>query len=101
MLVARFGSLQLSGSSGQGGIAVNGVTGEIYVSNPTNGNVNVFGSDSPAVTAGEPTDVTKEAASLSGTVDPRGVPVSECAFEYGLTDERGNGPFNHSVPCEQ
>jgi hypothetical protein len=100
-LVARFGSSQLSSAAGQGGIAVNGRTGEIYVSNPANGKVYVFGSDAPAVTAGEPTDVTKEAASLSGMVDPRGAAVSECKFEYGLTDEFGNGPYNHSVPCEQ
>jgi DNA-binding beta-propeller fold protein YncE/ribosomal protein L11 len=105
-LVARFGSLQLSNSAGDGGIAVDGKSGEIYVSNPGEGNpgeakVYVFGSDAPAVTAGEPTDVTREAASLSGTVDPRGVEVSECKFEYGVTDEWGNGPYNHSVPCEQ
>ncbi len=100
-LVARFGSLQLSGSSGEGGIAVNGVNGEIYVSNPVNGEVYIFGSDAPAVIAGEPTDVTREAASLSGTVDPRGAAIGECKFEYGLTDEFGNGPYNHSVPCEQ
>ena len=73
----------------------------MYVSNPANGKVYVFGSDAPAVTVGEPANVTKEAASLSGTVDPRGVAVSECKFEYGLTDEFGNGPYNHSVPCKQ
>ncbi len=100
-LVARFGSSELSGTSGEGGIAVDGKTGEIYVSNPANGEVYVFGSDAPAVTAGEPTGVTEEAASLSGTVDPRGVAVSECKFEYGLTDEYGNGPYDHSVPCKQ
>ncbi len=100
-LVAPFGSLQLSGSSGQGGIAVDGATGDVYVSNPANGKVYVFGSGIPEVTVGEPTDVTRQAASLSGTVDPRGVPVSECKFEYGLTDEFGNGPYNHSVPCQQ
>ena len=33
-LVARFGSPELSGASGHGGIAVDGKTGEIYVSNP-------------------------------------------------------------------
>ncbi len=100
-LVARFGSLQLSGSSGQSGIAVNGVTGKIYVSNPANGKVYVFGSDAPAVTAGEPTNVTREAASLNGTVDPLGVAVSSCEFDYGVTDEVGNGPYDHSVPCRQ
>ena len=40
-------------------------------------------------------------ASLSGMVDPRGAAVSECKFEYGVTDEFGNGPYNHSVPCKQ
>ena len=100
-LVARFGSGELSGTSGQGGIAVNGASGEIYVSNPANGKVYVFASDAPAVTAGEPTGVTREAASLSGMVDPRGAAVSSCEFEYGLTDEFGNGPYNHSVPCKQ
>src|ERR1700733_154773 len=44
-LVTRFGSLELTGTSGQGGIAVDGVTGDVYVSNPANGKVYVFGSD--------------------------------------------------------
>ncbi len=99
--VARFGSLQLSSSAGEGGIAVDGKTGEIYVSNPADRKVYVFGSDAPAVTAGEPADVTMQDASLSGTVDPRGVAVSSCEFQWGLTDDYGNGPYNHSVPCEQ
>ena len=105
-LAARFGSSQLSGSSGHGGIAVNGRTGEIYVSNPGEGNpgegkVYVFASDAPAVTVSAASGATREAASLSGTVDPRGAAVSECEFEYGATDEYGNGPYDHSVPCEQ
>ena len=100
-LVARFGSLELSGASGQGGIAVDGATGEVYVSNPANGRVDVFGSDAPSVTVGEPANVTTEAASLSGTVDPRGAAVSECKFEYGLTNEFGDGSYDRSVPCKQ
>ncbi len=110
-LVARFGSPELSGTSGHGGIAVNGKTGEIYVSNPGAGNpgegkVYVFGSDAPAVTAGAASNVrnvttTSASATLNGMVDPREVTVSECKFEYGLTDELGNGPYNHSVPCKQ
>ncbi len=105
-LVARFGSGELSGTSGHGGIAVNGKSGEIYVSNPGEGNpgegkVYVFGSDAPAVTVGEPMGVSMQDASLSGTVDPRGAAIGECKFEYGLTDEFGNGPYDQSVPCEQ
>ncbi len=89
------------GTSGQGGIAVDGASGDVYVSNPANGKVYAFASDAPAVTAGEPTDVTMQDASLSGMVDPRGAAVSECKFEWGVTDELGNGPYNHSVPCQQ
>jgi DNA-binding beta-propeller fold protein YncE len=100
-LVARFGSPELSGTSGQGGIAVDGASGDVYVSNPANGKVYVFGSEAPAVTVSEPTEVTMQDASLSGTVDPRGVAVSECKFEYGLTNEFGNGSYDHSVPCKQ
>ena len=104
-LVARFGSLQLSSSSGEGGIAVNGSTGEIYVSNPGanpgEGKVYVFASDAPVVTVSAASGVTREAASLSGMVNPRSGAVSSCEFEYGVTDEFGNGPYNHSMPCEQ
>ncbi len=101
-LVSRFGSLQLSASlARQGGIAVDGASGEIYVSNPADGKVYVFGSDAPAVTAGEPTDVTREDATLNGAIDPRGVAVSSCEFQWGHTEEFGNGPYDHSLPCTQ
>ena len=101
LLVARFGSFELSGASGQAGIAVDGASGNVYVSNPASGKVEVFGSEAPAVTAGEPTNVTGEAASVSGTVDPRGAAVSSCEFAYGLTNQSGKGPYDRSVPCEQ
>jgi hypothetical protein len=103
--VSSFGSLELSGSSEheQGGIAVNGATGDVYVSNPADGKVYMFASDAPVAVAGAAANVTKSSATLQGTVDPRGVAVSECRFEYD------SGPSNdlrfpialleHSVPC--
>ena len=100
-LVSRFGSPQLSGSSGQGGIAVNGASGRIYVSNPADGEVYVFGSDAPAVTAGSATAVAKETATLHGTVDPRGSELASCEFEYGVVEEVGHGGYEDSVPCAQ
>ncbi len=101
-LVARFGSLQLSPSlARQGGIAVDGASGAVYVANPADGKVYIFGSDAPAVTAGESADVTREAATLNGTVDPRGVAVSSCEFQWGHTEEFGNGPYDRSLPCTQ
>ncbi len=102
-LVSRFGEGRLSRSSEQGGIAVDGSTGEIYVSNPADGKVYVFGSDAPAVSAGAPTDITKESATLNGTVNPRGAALSSCQVEYGVADEFGQVAgelYEHSVPCE-
>ncbi len=104
--VSSFGS-QLSGSSGQGGVAVNGASGDIYVADPGAGNagegkVYVFGSDAPAVMVGAATGVSKEAATLSGTVNPRGAAVASCEFEYGVANEFGqvlNGSYEHSVAC--
>lgn len=104
-LISTFGSLQLTSSSGQGGIAVNGVSGDIYVSNPTDGQVYLFGSTSPAARAGVPANVTQTAATLQGVVDPRGIPVTSCEFEYATTPSIDlTLPIIHlgqSVPCEQ
>jgi hypothetical protein len=100
-LVSRFGSSQLSGSSGQGGIAVNGSSGDIYVSNPADGKVYIFGSDAP-VTADAATNITKETATLSGTFNPRGTPVTLCQFEYGVANEFGqvtNNTYEHRLSC--
>ena len=102
-LVSRFGEGQLSRSSEQGGIAVDGSTGDIYVSNPADGKVYVFGSEAPAVSAGAPTSVTKEGATLNGTVNPRGARLSTCQIEYGVAEDYGQVAgehYEHSVPCE-
>jgi hypothetical protein len=106
-LVSSFGSLSLPvSSSAQGGIAVNGASGEVYVSDsgngmPGEGKVYVFGGEAPMLTLGTPTDVTRETAALSGTVDPNGATVSTCEFEYGATDEFGRGAYGQKTPCEQ
>ncbi len=104
-LVSRFGS-SLSGSSGQGGIAVDGASGHIYVAdpgagNPGEGKLYVFAGDAPAVTVGAATSITQETATLSGTVNPRGASVASCEFEYGVANEYGQvgGSYEHSVSC--
>jgi DNA-binding beta-propeller fold protein YncE len=86
--VSGLGSLQLLGSPEhpeQGGIAVNGATGAVYVSSPADGEVYVFGSSAPVTVAGSTTDVTQTSATLQGTVDPRGVPIESCRFEYATS----------------
>jgi len=48
----------------------------------------------PAVTPGPASEVTQTEAMLNGSVNPDGVNVSECEFEYGRTTAYGD-----SVPC--
>jgi hypothetical protein len=111
-LISTFGSFQLSSSSGQGGIAVNGASGQIYVSNPADGKVYVFATSVPAVAVGSPANVTKMSATLEGAVDPRGNAVTACQFEYGVSGSKGQsaeadaepataGVYEHTVPCAQ
>ena len=108
--VSSFGSLQLAGASAQqGGIAVNGASGEIYVSNPADGKVYVFASTPPGVAAGTAANVSETSATLQGSIDPRGVPVTSCEFEYEKAHEADREDvfsvpattFAHSVSCAQ
>jgi DNA-binding beta-propeller fold protein YncE len=115
LLPPSFTSLGLLGvPAQQGGIAVNGTNGKIYVSNPADGNVYVFASTAPAVAAGAATNVSKTparlqgSATLQGSVDPRGVRVTSCEFEYEKVVETMTGfvtepvtVFEHSVGCAQ
>jgi DNA-binding beta-propeller fold protein YncE len=111
-LVSRFASLQLSSfAAQQGGIAVDGARGEVYVANPADGKVYVFASTPPAVTAGVAANVSQTGATLQGSVDPRGVAVTSCELEYERVPERPAAAgvdvtmpatvFSHSVPCAQ
>jgi NHL repeat len=105
--VAEVGSLLLTGSTEhpeQGGMAVDGATGDLYVSNPADGRVYVFGSNAPTTVVEAATNVTKTSATLHGTVNPQGVLVTECRVEYdtagGSSDlTRSLAVLDHSVPC--
>ncbi len=109
--VSSFGSLDLMSSSGQGGIAVDGASGDVYVSNPADGKVYVFGSVVPGVAVGTAANVSKTSATLQGAVNPHGSPVTECKFEYesiGFTENHGSeelatpaATFAHTASCDQ
>jgi DNA-binding beta-propeller fold protein YncE len=103
--VASVGSLELMGSTEhpeQGGIAVDGATGDVYVSNPADGRVYVFGSNAPTAVVEAPANVTRTRATLHGTVNPRGV-LMECRFEYNTGGSYDLtlplAVLEHSVPC--
>ncbi|MGA9285396.1 MAG: hypothetical protein WBV85_08130 [Solirubrobacteraceae bacterium] len=78
------------------GIAVNQTSGDVYVSNG-NGEISVYGPDQtfPDVSTQAPSGLTTESATLNGTVNPNGIAVSSCNFEYGTQ----SGVLATSVPC--
>lgn len=89
-------------------IAVDEASGRIYVAEPgaeftkglayeSHGYVNVYGPAvvAPTVAATAATNVTGTKATLNGTVNPEGLKVEECVFEWGATTSYG-----HRSSCE-
>jgi hypothetical protein len=85
-----------AGIGGSFGIAVSGASGNVYVSDNAKGRVDVFGPDLvvPDVVARPASAVTTTGATLNGTVNPDGLAVRECEFEYGL-----DSSYGHRMPC--
>lgn len=89
--ISSFGS----GHVGEGGIGIGKANHHVYVSwSPY---VAVFG---PLVPLAEATteaasELTPTSATLNGTVNPSGLPLTECIFEYGETEAYG-----HTASCE-
>ena len=103
-LLGKFGAAG-SGTlnGGSFGVAVNHSSGELYVANGNGeeggkGEVNIYGPGVvvPDVITGAASGVTPATATLNGTVNPDGVPVSSCGFEYGTTVAYGQ-----TEPCTQ
>jgi hypothetical protein len=87
-LVDRFGSGHVSNNVF--GVAVRGATGEVYASD-LNNQVEVFGPDvvQPDVATAPVSNPQPASVTLNGTVNPDGVEVSGCRFEYGTTTAYG------------
>jgi len=86
-------------SNGEG-IAVRGSNGNVYVSRQGAAKLELFGAllYTPTVTIAPASDITATEATLHGTVDPEGVALTECKFEWGPSSGSG---YPNSVPCEQ
>jgi hypothetical protein len=104
--VARFGEGALPASELEegNGLALNSSSGEpnsgrVYASDPSADLVQMFAEYVlPDTTTGEATGLASAEgqATLSGIVNPDGVEVTECKFEYGTEP-----PYDaQSVPCE-
>ncbi len=85
------------------GVAVNSVSGRVYVAGPTT--VRIFAPiTAPEVTTGTASAPSPTSATLAGTVGPNGLALTDCHFEYvtdaaflasGFTDLSSGG----SAPC--
>lgn len=93
--IAKYGEGTLSSNIER--VAVNSDTDRVYVADLGSSDVAVFGSlvSIPDVTTEPPLNVSGTTATLAGLVNPQGVEVTECKFEYGLTTAYGQ-----TAPCE-
>jgi hypothetical protein len=90
--VERFGSGAMAGSYG---VAVDSATGTVYVTNAPADTVEVFPAKVlPDVSTGSASGLGETSASVSGSVNPDGISVTSCEFEYGTSTSYGL-----SVPC--
>jgi hypothetical protein len=79
------------------GIAVRGSNGNLYLSRSGAASVQVYGIQvSPGASTGSASSVTATTATLNGTVNPDGVALTGCEFEYGTTTSYGQ-----SAPCAE
>jgi hypothetical protein len=86
-LVERFDAGHVAESHG---VAVDAQSGLAYASNHEADTISVFETvHIPTVLTGEGMGLSESTATLNGTVDPEGVEVSSCTFEYGRTREYG------------
>jgi hypothetical protein len=83
--------------NGVRGIAVRGSTGEIYLSRNIQ-NIEVYGPvvALPGVTSEPASAIEPSSATLNGTVNPDGVALEECKFEYGPSESYGE-----TIPCAE
>jgi sugar lactone lactonase YvrE len=88
-----FGSTVITQSAG---LAV-GAAGTVYVADTAAQQIERFiPAAVPDATTGSATILGLGEATLSGTVNPAGVAVEECVFEWGETE----APYEHIAPCE-
>jgi Tol biopolymer transport system component len=82
-------------------------SGNVYVAylrtNFSPASIVVYGQPAivPTVEVDSAEDVTANSATLSGAVNPDGLEVEDCFFEWGLTSPNGFLNWEHTTPCEE
>jgi hypothetical protein len=98
-LVTRFaqeGPGAIGESYGVALYAPNPANQKVYVSHPADGTVEIFDTLPVAdVSTGEPSSLAGRSVTLNGSVNPAGVEVTSCRFEYGTSASYGLPP----APC--
>ena len=95
-LLDRFGAGHLTAGSG---LAVNGATQTVYVADTATSTVAVFADPFAIVKTTQATGLQVEgSATLNGTVNPLGVPVTSCEFEYGIDESYGQAAECTALP---
>jgi hypothetical protein len=76
------------------GVAVSESSGDVYVAAGKEGEVEIFGPRTVALEpiTNEATSIARTTATLNGSINPEGLPVTSCEFEYD------NG---HAIACAQ
>lgn len=99
-----FGQGHLTGVQG---VAVDEASHAVFAVNPVSGDVSVFARVIvPDVVTGQESEVQATSATLNGTVNPDGLPVTECRFEYVSADQYQREAANpyaagQTVPCAE
>jgi hypothetical protein len=89
-------SFPSEGLSESYGIAVSQSTGTVYVSEREADAVQLYTPlVYPAVSSEAPSHVAETTAAVSGEVNPSGVPLSGCEFEYGT-----EASYGQRIPCQ-
>jgi hypothetical protein len=92
-----FGSGNLTGGTGIAVDPVSGTSGTVYVADAATNGIDVFvPAVVPDVNTGQASNVHPAGVTLNGSVDPDGLQVTACRFEYGTS-----GSYGQSIPCEQ
>ncbi|HEY7829108.1 MAG TPA: hypothetical protein VIC06_00905 [Solirubrobacteraceae bacterium] len=86
-----------TGEFGGRGTAVDQANADVYISDNEVGKVYLFSAlFVPDVSTGVASNVRPTSVTLNGAVNPDGVPVTACFFEYGT-----EGSYGQSAPCAQ
>jgi NHL repeat len=90
--IERFGSAQMHASEG---IAVDSASGTVYTSNASSQEIDVFTAFVvPDAVTGSASSFAETSVTVGGVVNPDGLPVTSCVFEYGTSTTYGQ-----SEPC--